>query len=92
MSCCLAPGAPSAVGANAVRAAYTGIFQAIDIDLTFEVAEVNVVSGDWAFLRSTSHGTVRILANGAQLARYGFSSALPSAWQAAVSHRRTERV
>jgi uncharacterized protein (TIGR02246 family) len=94
----LAPGGPSAVGIDAVRAAYTGIFQAIDIDLTFEVAEVNVVSGDWAFLRSNSHGTVRILANGAQapssnqelfvlnnsrgcwkLARYSFSSALPSA-------------
>jgi len=94
----LAPGAPSAVGIDAVRQAYTGTFQAIDYDLTFEVAEVKVVSGDWAFLRTTSHGTVRILANGAQaprgnhelfvlqkrhrrwlLARYSFSSALPSA-------------
>jgi ketosteroid isomerase-like protein len=94
----LAPGAPSAVGIDAVRAAYTGIVQAIDLDLTFEAAEVHVVSGDRALLRSTSHGTVRILANGAQvpssnqelfvlqkcqgrwkLARYSFSSALPSA-------------
>jgi uncharacterized protein (TIGR02246 family) len=95
----LAPGAPSAVGINAVRAAYTGIFQAIDIDLTFEIAEVNVVSPDWAFLRSTSHGTATVLANGAQIpssnqelfvlhrsrgccwkiARYSFSSVLPSA-------------
>jgi len=94
----LAPGAPSAVGIDAVRAAYTGIFQAIDLDLTFEVAEVNVVSSSWAFLRSNSHGTVTILANGAQvpssnqelfvlnksagcwkLARYSFSSVLPSA-------------
>ena len=62
----LAPGAPSAVGNNAVRAAYTGIFQAIDIDLTFEIAEVRVVSPDWAFLRSTSNGTITILANGVQ--------------------------
>jgi uncharacterized protein (TIGR02246 family) len=62
----LAPGAPSAVGINAVRAAYAGIFQAIDIDLTFEVAEVKVVSPDWAFLRSTSKGVVNILATGAQ--------------------------
>jgi uncharacterized protein (TIGR02246 family) len=94
----LAPGAPSAVGIDAVRAAYTGTFQTIDYDLTFEVAETKVVSGDWAFLRTTSHGTVRILANGTQvprsnhelfvlqqhhgrwkLARYSFSSALPSA-------------
>ena len=94
----LAPNAPSAVGIRAVRAAYTGIFQAIDLDLTFEVAEVNVVSPDWAFLRSTSSGSITILANGAQvpssnqelfvphktqgrrkLARYSFSSVLPSA-------------
>jgi uncharacterized protein (TIGR02246 family) len=63
----LAPNAPSAVGIDAVRATYTGIFQAIDIDLTFDVAEVNVVSEDWAFLRSTSHGTVTTLADGATL-------------------------
>jgi uncharacterized protein (TIGR02246 family) len=94
----LAPGAPSAVGIDAVRAAYTGTFEAIDYDLTFEVAETEVVSGDWAFLRTTSHGTVRIPVNGTQvprsnhelfvlqkshghwkLARYSFSSALPSA-------------
>jgi uncharacterized protein (TIGR02246 family) len=62
----LAPGAPSAVGIDAVRAAYTGIFQAIDLDLSFDIAEVNVVSPNWAFLRSTSSGVVTIRANGAQ--------------------------
>jgi uncharacterized protein (TIGR02246 family) len=62
----MAPNAPTAIGTDAVRTAYTGIFQAIDIDLTFDVAEVNVVSADWAFLRSASHGSVVILANGAQ--------------------------
>lgn len=62
----LAPGAPSAVGIDAVRAAYTGIFQAIDIELTFDIAEVNVVSRNWAFVRSTSSGAVTIRANGAQ--------------------------
>jgi uncharacterized protein (TIGR02246 family) len=94
----LAPNAPSAVGIDAVRATYTGIFQAIDIDLTFKVAEVKVVSPNWAFLRSTSNGSITVLANGAQapssnhelfvlhkvqgrwkLARYSFSSVLPSA-------------
>jgi uncharacterized protein (TIGR02246 family) len=63
----MAPNAPAAIGTDAVSAAYTGIFQAIDIDLTFEVAEVHVVSPEWAFLRSTSHGSVVILANGAQI-------------------------
>ena len=63
----LPPNAPSAVGIDAVRATYTGIFQAIDIDLTFEIAEVKVVSPDWAFLRSTSKGSITILAKGAQI-------------------------
>jgi uncharacterized protein (TIGR02246 family) len=91
------PNSPDAVGIDAVRATYAGIFQAIDLDLTFEVAEVKIVSPEWAFLRSTSHGTITILANGAQipsanhelfvlhkgeggwkLARYSFSSTLPS--------------
>jgi uncharacterized protein (TIGR02246 family) len=62
----LAPGAPSAVGINAVRAAYTGLFQAIDIDLTFAIAEVRVVSSEWAILRSTSKGVVTTLSSGAQ--------------------------
>jgi uncharacterized protein (TIGR02246 family) len=63
----LPPNAPSAVGIDAVRATYTGIFQAIHINLTFEIAEVKVVSPEWAFLRSTSNGTVTILATGAQI-------------------------
>jgi uncharacterized protein (TIGR02246 family) len=63
----LPPNAPSAVGIAAVRATYTGIFQAIDIDLTFQIAEVKVVSRDWAFLRSTSQGTITVLATGAKL-------------------------
>jgi uncharacterized protein (TIGR02246 family) len=94
----LAPNAPSAVGIDAVRATYTGLFRALDLDLTFEIAEVKVVSPTWAFLRSTSKGVVTILASGTQipssnqelfvlhktygrwkLARYSFSSVLPSA-------------
>lgn len=63
----LPPNAPTAVGIAAVRATYTGIFHASDIDLTFEIAEVNVVSLDWAFVRSTSKGSITILATGAQI-------------------------
>ncbi|TME25483.1 MAG: SgcJ/EcaC family oxidoreductase [Chloroflexi bacterium] len=63
----LPPNAPSGVGIDAVRATYAGIFQTIHINLTFEIAEVKVVSPEWAFLRSTSNGTVTILANGAQI-------------------------
>ena len=86
------------MGISAVRTAYTGIFQTIDIDLTFKIADLKIVSPNWAFLRSTSNGVVTVLANGAQipssnqelfvlhksqgrwkLARYAFSSTLPSA-------------
>lgn len=63
----LAPEASPAVGVNAVRAAYLGIFQAIGINLTFEIAEVRLMSPEWAFLRSNSKGFVKILANGAEV-------------------------
>jgi uncharacterized protein (TIGR02246 family) len=63
----MAPGAGPAVGIDAVAKAYAGIFQAIDIDLTFTIAEVKVVAADWAFLRSTSSGTVVDRASGAEV-------------------------
>ncbi len=63
----LPPNAPSAVGIDAVQDAYTGIFQAVAISITFEIAEVKLLSPEWAFLRSTSNGTLTIRANGAQI-------------------------
>src|SRR6266446_584527 len=39
----LAPQAPSAVGIEAVRSAYTGTFQAIALNITFEIAEANLL-------------------------------------------------
>src|SRR5437588_12083959 len=63
----LPPNAPTAVGIDAVRATYTGLFQAIHLNLTFEIAEVKVVAPDWAFLRSASTGSITTLANGAQV-------------------------
>jgi uncharacterized protein (TIGR02246 family) len=62
----LQAGSPTAVGSDAVREAYIGIFQAIDIDLRFTIAEVIVASPEWAFLRSTGSGTVTALADGVQ--------------------------
>jgi uncharacterized protein (TIGR02246 family) len=94
----LAPEAPSAVGTKAVREAYTTTFQAIDLAITFEIAEMKVLSPEWAFLRTNSTGVINILANASQvpegnqelfllhklrgrwkIARYSFSSILPSA-------------
>jgi uncharacterized protein (TIGR02246 family) len=61
----MAPGAPTAVGIDAVREGYVSTFEAIDIDITFEIAETKVLSPNWAFLRTTSTGEATILANGA---------------------------
>jgi uncharacterized protein (TIGR02246 family) len=63
----LAPNAPTAVGSSAVRDAYTAIFDAIDLDLTFSIADVKVVSPSWAIVRSTSSGTITVNANGAEV-------------------------
>jgi uncharacterized protein (TIGR02246 family) len=61
----MVPGSPSAVGIQAVEQAYVATFQAIRLNLTFHIAELHVLSPEWAFLRSTSSGQVTILANGA---------------------------
>jgi uncharacterized protein (TIGR02246 family) len=58
---------PAAVGAPAVEEFYTGTFRAIDLDLDFKVEEVKVLGHDWAMLRSTSTGTMKINANGAEI-------------------------
>lgn len=63
----LAPNAPSAVGIDAIRQSYTDTFHAININLSFDIAEVKLLATDWALLRTTSTGVINILANGAQI-------------------------
>jgi uncharacterized protein (TIGR02246 family) len=58
---------PSAVGASAVEGFYTGTFKAVAFTLKFQVAEVKFLGAEWAMLRSTSVGTMKILANGAMV-------------------------
>ena len=60
----LAPESPSAVGRAAVKAAYEGIFQAIKLDISFEIAEIVDLSSGWAFARTHSTGTMLIHATG----------------------------
>ncbi len=55
---------PSAVGIGQVEAAYTGAFQAIDLNVEFDVVEVEVIADDWAFARTNSSGTTTINATG----------------------------
>ena len=61
----MAQGSPSAVGIQAVQEAYTGTFQAIRLNIAFQVAELHLLSEDWAFLRTNSTGQITIVANGA---------------------------
>ncbi len=60
----MAPNNPSAVGIQQVEAAYTGAFQAIDLDVDFDIVEIEVISNDWAFARTNSAGTITINATG----------------------------
>lgn len=52
------------VGKAAVRRAYEGVFKAIDLDIVFDIVEVEVLSGTWAFARTNSAGTTLIKATG----------------------------
>ncbi len=63
----LAPNAPSAVGTESLRESYTGTFQAISLNILFDIEELKVISPEWAYLRTNSTGVINILGNGAQI-------------------------
>ncbi|GLK56594.1 uncharacterized protein (TIGR02246 family) [Methylopila capsulata] len=56
----MAPNSPSLVGADAIRAAYGGIFQTITFDTELTVEEVVQVAPNWAFVRTSSNGHVTV--------------------------------
>jgi uncharacterized protein (TIGR02246 family) len=55
---------PSSVGIHQVEAAYAGVFQAIDLNVEFDIVEIEVISDHWAFARTNSTGTTTINATG----------------------------
>jgi len=55
--------APTSVGREQVKGAYEFVFKNIQINIEFFIDEI-MVSGDFAFLRTTSKGTSLIRANG----------------------------
>ncbi|UZF92826.1 YybH family protein [Bosea sp. NBC_00550] len=57
------PHAMPVVGREAVRAAYRHIFSAIKLEITFQIDEIRPLSQDWAFARTRSDGTVKVLAS-----------------------------
>lgn len=51
------PFTPTAAGREAVRLTYGGIFKAIQLTITFPIAEIVELTADWAFARTNSVGT-----------------------------------
>ncbi|EPG5281411.1 TPA: SgcJ/EcaC family oxidoreductase [Pseudomonas aeruginosa] len=50
-----------AVGREAVRAAYRQVFAKIRLDIDFSIDEIRPLAPDWAFARTRSNGTVKVL-------------------------------
>jgi uncharacterized protein (TIGR02246 family) len=61
----MAPNNQSAVGKASVRQAYEAVFKAITLEVEFAIAELVVMSPQWAFVRTNSAGTQKINATGA---------------------------
>jgi uncharacterized protein (TIGR02246 family) len=56
-------GAPSAIGQEQVKGAYEAVFANIQLSIEFYIDEI-VVTGDYAFARTTSKGTTLVHATG----------------------------
>lgn len=61
----MAPNNQSAVGKASVRQAYDAVFKAITLKVKFTIAELVVLSPQWAFVRTNSTGTQKVNATGA---------------------------
>jgi uncharacterized protein (TIGR02246 family) len=61
----MAPNFQSAIGKAAVRQAYDAVFKAITLKVKFTIAELVMMSSEWAFVRTNSAGTQKVNASGA---------------------------
>ncbi len=59
---------PSAVGVAAIEAAYGAVFKVIDLNVRFDIVEIEVIADDFAFARTNSSGTTTINATGDKIA------------------------
>ena len=80
------PYSQSAVGWADVRQAYVAVFKAITLHVKFNIAELVVMSPDWAFVRTNSAGTNTINATGAKSAEanqelFIFSKGVDGTWK-----------
>lgn len=62
------PYGPSAIGTDEIRRTYDADFRMLRLQVTFQVAELQMLSPEWAFVRTNSAGTNTLLASGAQSA------------------------
>ncbi len=60
----MAQHSPPNVGATAVRDAYNAVFEAIDLNIEFEIDEIIQLSTKWAFARTRTSGLVTVNATG----------------------------
>ena len=58
-------GAPALVGRAAVRAGYEQVFNTLKLNVRFTVHEIEE-AGDWAWVRTSSAGRMRVLAAGTE--------------------------
>ncbi|AQV97381.1 DUF4440 domain-containing protein [Cupriavidus necator] len=52
-----------AVGRDAVRNAYRRVFDTIQLNIAFRIDEIRPLSRDWAYARTRSTGTAKVLAS-----------------------------
>ena len=82
------PYSQSAVGSEAVRAAYDAVFRAITLNVKFSIVEIVEVGPAWAFARTNSAGTTTDHATGAKSAEgnqelFLFQKGSDGAWKIA---------
>jgi len=51
------------VGKRAVRSAYQKVFKTIDLNVSFKINEIKLIGYHWAYVRTTSTGSITVLAN-----------------------------
>jgi uncharacterized protein (TIGR02246 family) len=82
------PYGPSAIGTEEIRRTYEADFRTFRLQVTFQIAEWQILSPEWAFVRTNSAGTNTLLASGAQSAEanqelFIFHKSIDGSWKIA---------
>lgn len=64
-------GSPTIIGADAIQQFYIKLFKALDFGLNFDIDEVVQMSSEWAFVRTSTTGTNKVLADNSSRAGNG---------------------